>query len=174
MWNKVVLGKLDTEAHTFEAQDTDTTGNRWFHRERLEDTLTLKVGARVVLCKNINTENGWLNGTLATVRKIEQTFIVIQHLQTHSKTVITRMTQNVSFLGSPIQYVGTQVPLILGWALTVHKVQGMTLHKAYIQVNKTFFASGQAYNNNNNNNNNNNTESFYRVHRLQRSSANKC
>ena len=161
MWNKLFLGKLNTEAHTFEAQDTDTTGNpipdkekchiQWFHRERLEDTLTLKVGARLVLCKNIDTENGWLNGTLATVIKIEQTFIVIQHLQMHRKTVITRMNQTVSFLGSPIQYVGTQCPLILGWALTVHKVQGMTRHIAYIQVNKNFFASGQAYNNNNGN-----------------------
>ena len=155
VWNKLFLGKLDTETHTFEAQDTDITGNpipdkekrriRWFHRERLEDTLTLKVCARVVLCKNIDTENGWLNGTLATVTKIERTFIVIQHLQTHRQTVITRMKQNVSFPGSPIQYVRTQCPLILGWALTVHKVQGMTLQKAYIQLNTNVFASDQAY-----------------------------
>ncbi len=36
-------------------------------------------------------------------------------------------------------------PLNLGWALTVHKVQGMTLDRAYIELNRNFFASRQAY-----------------------------
>ena len=154
-WNNVFLETLDTELYTFEADDTDVTGNPlpekekrrilWLHRQRLEDTLTVRVGARVVLCKNIDTENGWLNGTLAIVTKIHTTFIVIQSLSTHRTTVVMRMKQNVSFPGSPIQYVRSQFPLILGWALTVHKVQGMTLTKAYVQLNKNFFASGQAY-----------------------------
>ncbi len=33
----------------------------------------------------------------------------------------------------------------LGWALTVYKVQRMTLDQAYIQLDSTFFASRQAY-----------------------------
>ncbi|XP_065054148.1 uncharacterized protein LOC135682959 isoform X4 [Rhopilema esculentum] len=40
---------------------------RSYHKERLEDTLALKVGARVVLTKNIDVEHGWLNGTIANV-----------------------------------------------------------------------------------------------------------
>ena len=64
---------------------------------------------------------------------------------TGRKTIVKRMGLNLAVPGSPIQYVRTQFPLIVGWALTVHKVQGMTLNTAYIQVNKNFFTSGQAY-----------------------------
>ena len=156
-WNNIFLNRLDNgeSEYTFEAEDTDATGNplpekdkrriRWFHRERLEDSLTLKVGARVVLCKNIDTEHGWLNGTLAKVVSIHSNCITIENIKTGRKTVVTRIRQKVSFPGSSIQYSHTQFPLILGWALTVHKVQGMTLDRAYILLNKNFFASGQAY-----------------------------
>ena len=156
-WNKIFLNRLDNgeSEYTFEAEDTDATGNplpekdkrriRWFHRERLEDSLTLKVGARVVLCKNIDTEHGWLNGTLAKVVSIHSNCITIENIKTGRKTVVTRIRQNVSFPGSSIQYFRTQFPLMLGWALTVHKVQGMTLDRAYILLSKNFFASGQAY-----------------------------
>ncbi|XP_065058005.1 uncharacterized protein LOC135685854 isoform X1 [Rhopilema esculentum] len=154
-WNSIFLDKLDTEPFTFDATDSDVTGNplseavrkkiRSYHKERLEDTLALKVGARVVLTKNIDVEHGWLNGTIANVVSIRQNYITIENVKTGRKTVVTRMKQSLSFPGSAVQYVRTQFPLLLGWALTVHKVQGMTLEKAYILLNKNFFASGQAY-----------------------------
>ena len=154
-WNSHFLDRLDTQAHVFDAVDSDVTGNaisetvktkiQRFHKERLEDTLTLKVGARVVLCKNLHVEHGWLNGTLATITHIQSNYVTIQSIKTGRKTVVTRMKQSLSFPGSAVQYIRTQFPLILGWALTVHKVQGMTLDNVYILLNKNFFASGQAY-----------------------------
>ena len=76
-WNNKFIDTLESDVHVFEAIDSDVTGNaisetvkrkiRRFHRERLEDTLKLRVGARVVLCKNIDVEHGWLNGTIAKV-----------------------------------------------------------------------------------------------------------
>ena len=43
--------------------------------------------------------------------------------------------------------VGTfrQFPLRLAWALTIHKAQGMTLDKVYIDLGRGTFAHGQAY-----------------------------
>ncbi len=118
----------------------------WFKKlERLEDKLILKVGARVVLAKNVDVENGWLNGTLATVLKIHNNSVTIQNIKNGRKTLITKARQNLGFKGCSAQFIQTQFPLILGWALTVHKVQGMTLERAYLQLNDSFFASGQAY-----------------------------
>ena len=155
VWNKRFLERIDAESHTFEAEDSDVTGNplpekdkhrsKWVHQERLEDSLTLKVSARVVLCRNIDMEHGWLNGTIAIVKSIHNKCITIEKIKTGRRTGIIRMRQSLSFPGSSIQYFHTQVPLILGWALTEQKVQGMTLDRAYILLNRSFFASGLAY-----------------------------
>ena len=154
-WNSLFLDTLDTPAVTFQALDTDANGKelsnpdklriKKYHRERMEDSLTLKVGARVVLTKNLDIEHGWINGTLGIVTNIHPNSITVENLRTKRKTAITKMKLSLGFPGTQVQFYRQQFPLILGWALTVHKVQGMTLDKAYIQLNKSFFASGQAY-----------------------------
>lgn len=39
----------------------------------------------------------------------------------------------------------TQIPLILCWAATVHKVQGLSLDAAVMDLGKDVFESGMAY-----------------------------
>ncbi len=38
-----------------------------------------------------------------------------------------------------------QLPLRLAWAMTVHKAQGLTIDKLYIDFSRGMFAHGQAY-----------------------------
>ena len=38
-----------------------------------------------------------------------------------------------------------QIPLMLGWALTIHKAQGMTLDHVYTDVGSSYFEYGQSY-----------------------------
>ena len=38
-----------------------------------------------------------------------------------------------------------QIPLILGWALTIHKAQGMTLDHVYTDIGSSIFEYGQSY-----------------------------
>ena len=38
-----------------------------------------------------------------------------------------------------------QIPLILSWAITIHKAQGATIEMAEIDVGSSIFAAGQTY-----------------------------
>ncbi len=38
-----------------------------------------------------------------------------------------------------------QFPLVLAWCITIHKVQGLSLDKAFIDLGRNVFAHGQAY-----------------------------
>ena len=38
-----------------------------------------------------------------------------------------------------------QFPIVLTWAITVHRVQGLSLDKAVIDLGSSIFAHGQAY-----------------------------
>ena len=38
-----------------------------------------------------------------------------------------------------------QFPIALGWAITIHKSQGMTLNKVNVNTGNNIFASGQLY-----------------------------
>lgn len=58
-----VLQRLDSKEYVFDAVDTDGNGNtlsatdqekvKLYHKERLPDKLVVKLGARVVLLKNM-------------------------------------------------------------------------------------------------------------------------
>ena len=39
----------------------------------------------------------------------------------------------------------TQYPLILSWALTIHKAQGMTLNRSIVNLSNTEFSAGLTY-----------------------------
>ena len=59
---------------------------------------------------------------------------------------ITRVKHYVSLPNSTDVAVREQFPLILGWAITVHRVQGMTISSnVFVVLDSTFFATGQAY-----------------------------
>ncbi len=68
------------------------------HPERRPDSLELKVGAPLVLTKNIDLECGWINGTMATA-KVYQGCITIRKIKKGRKIVIMRMNQNITFPG---------------------------------------------------------------------------
>lgn len=128
--------------------------------------IVLAIGARVMLIRNIHTAQGLVNGAQGTVTSFEWTNpqgklsdqempscvnvlfddhnIITGIANVRNPIGITPLT--VQFLGNDHKYVSrTQIPLTLSFGTTVHKVQGLTLKKAVVDIGPNIFSSGMAY-----------------------------
>jgi ATP-dependent exoDNAse (exonuclease V) alpha subunit len=111
--------------------------------------LELKPEARVML--TVNDPSGrWSNGALATVASLDETGAILRDAQGEFRVEpYTWKRSKYSLRGGEIreeagdQY--SQLPLQLGWALTVHRAQGRTLEKVFVDLSQGAFAAGQAY-----------------------------
>ena len=153
--NDLCIKRMDGNETVYEAIDTDHHGHPLRegdkqtvlkYRERLPDQLVLKVGARVVLRRNMNIEGGWVNGTLAVITSLHPSCIVVVKLAnpTH-KYPVPRFRQRIEIRGASYSILRQQFPLQLAYGVTVHRVQGCTVQKAVVCLGESFFASGQAY-----------------------------
>jgi hypothetical protein len=114
--------------------------------------LVLKRGARVIFTQN-DPEGRWVNGSLGTVRSLDETVIVVA-LDAGDDVDVERATwpqarwtwnqkENRMEVKEEFKYV--QFPLAPAWALTIHKAQGMTLDSVEIDLGRGAFAPGQTY-----------------------------
>ena len=113
------------------------------------EKLTLKIGAQVIMLKNTK-ENGIINGSIGIVRSfskkndypiVEFTNGTVMEIKPNTWEM-TRYDENE---GKTItEATMTQIPLILAWAITIHKSQGMTLDKIKCYL-KDVFTEGQIY-----------------------------
>ena len=113
--------------------------------------LTLKKGAHVMFTKNDSTKR-WVNGTAGIVEHIGMDGVKIRvgqqvHTVAREKWETIRYEFNGEtekwedkVIGSYVQY-----PLMLAWAITIHKSQGQTLDSCLIDLDGGAFADGQVY-----------------------------
>jgi len=112
-----------------------------------DKNLKLKIGSQVMSVINIQSEAGTglevCNGSQGIIEGFcEVTKCPIVKFNNGFKLVMTRHT----WASEKIPGVGiSQVPLILAWALTIHKSQGATLDAAEIDVGSGIFECGQTY-----------------------------
>jgi len=127
------------------------TGSREYEAElcrlmaNVEERVVLKVGAVVMLTYNLSVEEGLCNGSQGVVVGLEVTGDVIAPVVQFRNGVKRRIGPH--FWQSdewPVLAVG-QVPLILAWALTIHKIQGATLDCAEMDLGESVFEYGQTY-----------------------------
>lgn len=138
--------KLNSKEHTFKAK---TTG-KWSVSEAPTDfSLKLKEGARVLITYN-HPEGEYVNGERGVVSKVDDNVWVIKDGETSPTLIEPTTWEKFKYVSSggeikkKADKTFTQLPLKLGWALTIHAAQGMTLDHVAITANKCF-AHGQLY-----------------------------
>ena len=111
---------------------------------RCEEIVKLKIGSQVMCIVNIQLDNDDIlcNGAQGIVTDINvQGMPVVKYKNGYQMTMAPHIWPSELIPGIGI----SQVPLILAWALTIHKAQGSTLDIAEIDAGSGIFECGQTY-----------------------------
>lgn len=184
--NGTRMRTLHTETHEY----TASHGGKLFGTEQGEkllanfmapDKLTLKVGAQVMLIKNmdelnvngsmgtivefvepnqflqnhddpyvVNTKPGSKPNSVAAAKEPKKSaamgikWPVVEFTNPKRRLLIQPEAWKVELPDGEVQVSRTQLPLILAWAMSIHKSQGQTLERVKVDLAR-IFEKGQAY-----------------------------
>ena len=120
-----------------------------------------------MLTVNVHVSDGLVNGARGMIEDIiktgsEITLVLVKF--DHSRVGVTAIAQSqyrsqfpeavpisrheaVFFIGKNkvAEASRRQFPLVLAWATTIHKVQGLTMDQSVVDMKKVKFDAGQAY-----------------------------
>jgi ATP-dependent DNA helicase PIF1 len=158
--NKMAKQRNDYELKQLDATEwklkARSMGNLPDRRMPSEQTLVLKEGARIMFTTN-DSEKRWVNGSLGTITKISknglQKLPILEVELEDGKQVMVKQHKWEIFeyehAGDSLEeaIVGsyTQYPIMLAWAVTIHKGQGKTFDKMLVDIGWGAFAHGQLY-----------------------------
>ena len=162
-FNNLVLSKINSAEHKFMA-------NVWSRNKQpvrslekrfpIAQCLRLKVGAQVMMITN-DPQKRWSNGTMGVVERIERREPSESSSRQGPIEVTVRFGDKAYAIpkatfteeeaverGGSIEYEPVvevkQFPMVLAWALTIHKSQGLTYDRVTCGLNGCF-SPGQAY-----------------------------
>lgn len=146
--NQARLEEIPSKSHVFAAKVDGQFEEKSFPTEA---DLELKEGARVMLIRN-DPDGRWVNGTLATVEGFGASSVIVKvdgKVYEIEPQAWEKFRYELDSETGKVkrEVVGTfkQVPLRLAYAVTIHKAQGLTLEKVFIDFDRGMFAHGQAY-----------------------------
>ena len=117
--------------------------------------LQVKVGAQIMMVNN-DSDGRWVNGSIGKITGMavdenEET-VIIAELTDGTEVEISPYTWEIykfyveeGLLQSETVGKFRQYPLMLAWAVTIHKSQGKTFDRVIIDIGRGTFSFGQAY-----------------------------
>lgn len=159
--NDHFLNRLKTKDFSYKAKIIDDFDKSSYPTE---ENLILRVGAKVMAIRN-DKEKKFVNGDIGIVTYLDNNKIRVRFRENEYfidkvtwekykyEKVIVDENNNVVDENKNVIYVYdkkivgtfTQFPLKLAWSVTIHKAQGQTYNKVFIDFGKGTFTSGQAY-----------------------------
>lgn len=112
--------------------------------------LSVKVGAPIILLRNLKPRDGLMNGTRLIVRELRNNYIVAQ-IKTGSSqfignsVLIPRIDLTPSSTDNAFIFTRRQFPLRLAFGMTINKAQGQTLRRVGLYLPHPCFSHGQLY-----------------------------
>ncbi|KAH0614326.1 uncharacterized protein H6S33_006212 [Morchella sextelata] len=161
-FNDRVLQQIQGEVHTYYSVDTVDSGNSEENANLLPpeylqglnpsglppSIIKLKVGAPIILLRNLFPKQGLCNGTRMTVTKLGVRCIEAKILGGEfdgEPKVIPRIQLSSTEGDLPFTLMRRQLPIRLCFAMTVNKSQGQSLDVVGVDLRSDPFTHGQLY-----------------------------
>lgn len=141
---------LEGDSAIHKSYKSNTTGHisleldKQLQGKNIDETITLKIGSQVMCIVNLDQDNGVVNGS--------QGLIIDFHYENEKKYPIVQFKKCKMIMkphlwkNDKYENEGVyQIPLILSWAITIHKAQGISLDEAMINIGSSVFEYGQTY-----------------------------
>ena len=150
--NTLRLAELRGKSYLFDGQITGIFGKEYLPTATV---LQVKTGAQIMMLNN-DAEGRWVNGSMGKVTAVKKDMdgnTVIKVMLSEGEAVeVSPYTWEIyqfyvedGKLQSDVAGTFTQYPLMLAWAVTIHKSQGKTFDRVIIDIGRGAFAHGQIY-----------------------------
>ena len=157
--NKQVLQKIPGETRIYYSTDKvltdDEEESQNYPQEFLhsltpsgmpEHRLCLKIGAIIMLLRNLDIQSGLCNGTRLVVMNMHDHLIeAVPISKTTQHVLIPRIKLAPSDANLPFVLERRQFPIRLAYCMTINKAQGQTFDKLGIYLPSPVFSHGQLY-----------------------------
>jgi len=111
---------------------------------QVENNLCFTLFSQVMLIINM-PEHGLANGSRGIIIDFTDTIIKFPIVKFSNGIILEINMHNFTLDEGEYTIIKKQIPLILSWAITIHKAQGMSLELVKTDIGSTIFEYGQAY-----------------------------
>lgn len=123
------------------------TSTEYIISQKIPESIKIAIGSQVMITRNLDFDLGIINGTRGVVTDICSDYVSLK--------LVSGLEYNLSYFHvkpDPFDTILVDnkldfkyIPLVLSWAISIHKSQGMTIDSLEVDLGETIFANGQAY-----------------------------